>query len=526
MLFIDVEMTFVSIQQFSNSLPLGMDIFKKTSNVFKILSEAISEGIVVVNSKQVIVATNRFSDGLFDYEEDELIGQPLEVLIPKKYHHNHPKYVDSFMENSGKRKMGHGRDLYGLRKDGSTFPVEVGLNPFSIYDNDYVMALVIDITVRKKAEEELKHWANIFNESLNEIFIFDAVTLKFLNVNAGALSNLGYSLEELREMTPIDIKPNYNKEQFVSAIKPLLQGYKKKIKFNTVHQRKDGSEYPVEVHLQYSRYGGGDTLVAIIIDITERANYTEKLEKTVELRTLQLKEALHKEKELNELKTKFLSLVSHEFKTPLSAIMTSSALIGKYTKDEQQDKRQRHVNTIQNKVKYLNNIINDFLSIERLESGKINYKYSQFSLSKVVNEVIYDANMLLKEGQIIVYPEDIDDIVIDFDEKILELMLNNLINNAIKYSPEHSKIEVKAWVDKEVIKIKIIDSGIGVPEKEQKYLFNRYFRAENAVLLQGTGIGLNIVKSHLENLGGTITFTSKENIGSTFTVTIPVKIIK
>ena len=185
-----------------------------------------------------------------------------------------------------------------------------------------------------------------------------------------------------------------------------------------------------------------------------------------------------------------------------------------------------HVNTIQNKVKYLNNIINDFLSIERLESGKINYKYSQFSLSKVVNEVIYDANMLLKEGQIIVYPEDIDDIVIDFDEKILELMLNNLINNAIKYSPEHSKIEVKAWVDKEVIKIKIIDSGIGVPEKEQKYLFNRYFRAENAVLLQGTGIGLNIVKSHLENLGGTITFTSKENIGSTFTVTIPVKIIK
>ena len=503
-----------------------MDIFKKTSNVFKILSEAVSEGIVVVNSKQIIVATNKFSDSLFNYDVNELIGKPLEVLIPQKYHHNHSKHVDSFMEHSDKRKMGHGRDLYGLRKDGSTFPVEVGLNPFTVYDNDYVMALVIDITVRKKAEEELKHWANIFNESLNEIFIFDAKTLKFINVNAGALINLGYSLIELKQMTPFDIKPNFTEAQFISTIKPLLDGSKKKIAFNTIHQRKDGSEYPVEVHLQSSQSGDGETLVAIIIDITERVNYTEKLEKTVEERTLQLQEALHVEKELNELKTKFLSLVSHEFKTPLSAIITSASLIGKYTKDEQQDKREKHVNTIQNKVKYLNNIINDFLSIERLESGKVNYKYSRFSLSKVLNEVIYDANMLLKEGQIIVYPEDIDDIVLDFDEKILELMLTNLINNAIKYSPEHSKIEVKAWDENNNIKIKISDSGIGIPEKEQKHVFNRYFRAENAVLLQGTGIGLNIVKSHLENLGGNITFTSGENIGSTFTVTIPRKILK
>ena len=519
-------MTFVSIQNLSNTLPLRMEIFKKTSNVFKILSEAISEGIVVVNNKQIIVATNKSSNALFGYKGEELIGKPLEILIPQKYHHNHSQHVNTFLEHSGKRQMGHGRDLYGLRKDGSTFPVEAGLNPFTIYDNDYVMALIIDITVRKKAEEELKHWANIFNESLNEIFIFDAKSLKFLNVNIGALKNIGYSLEELRQLTPVDIKPKFNKAQFIEKIKPLLEGTKTKLMFNTFHQRKDGSQYPVEIHLQRSFSGAGETVVAIIIDTTERANYTEKLEKTVEERTLQLQEALHVEKELNDLKTKFLSLVSHEFKTPLSGILTSATLIGKYTESEQQEKRDKHINTIQNKVKYLNNIISDFLSIERLESGKVNYKYSQFSLSKVVNEVVYDANMLLKEGQTIVYPESIDDIVVDFDEKILELMLTNLVNNAIKYSPEHTKIEVKAWVEKKVLKINIIDNGIGIPEKEQKYLFNRYFRAKNAVLLQGTGIGLNIVKSHLENLGGTITFKSKENIGSTFTVTIPVKVIK
>ncbi|WP_055436878.1 sensor histidine kinase [Lacinutrix algicola] len=503
-----------------------MEIFKKTNNVFKTLSEAISEGIIVVNSKQIIVATNKSSNALFGYEEEELIGKPLEILIPQKYHHNHSKQVDTFLEHSGKRQMGHGRNLYGLRKDGSTFPVEAGLNPFKVYDNDYVMALIIDITVRKKAEEELTHWANIFNESLNEIFIFDTETFKFLNVNAGAIKNIGYSLEELRELTPLDIKPHLNKDQFKETIQPLLDGTEIKIKFNTIHQRKDGTQYPVEIHLQRSRSNDRDTLIAIILDITERLNYTERLEKTVEERTQQLQEALHVEKELNELKTKFLSLVSHEFKTPLSGILTSSTLIGKYTKSEQQEKRDKHINTIQNKVKYLNNIINDFLSIERLESGKVNYKFSTFSLSKVVNEVIYDANMLLKEGQTIIYPDAIDDIVLDFDEKILELMLTNLVNNAIKYSPENTKIEVKVWVEEEGLKISIIDAGIGIPEEEQKFLFNRYFRAENALLTQGTGIGLNIVKSHLENLGGCITFISEENKGTTFTVTIPVNIIK
>ncbi|WP_346883544.1 PAS domain-containing sensor histidine kinase [uncultured Algibacter sp.] len=500
-----------------------MEIFKKTDNVFRILSEAVSEGIVVVNSEQIIVATNKASNKLFGYDDEELVGKQLETLIPKKYHHNHPKHVNSFLENSGKRQMGQGRDLYGQRKDGSVFPLEVGLNPFTIYDNDYVMALVIDITLRKQAEEELKHWANIFQESLNEIFIFDAKSLRFIDANVGAQKNIGYTLEELRAITPVDIKPNFTKEDFLIKIQPLLDGIESKMAFNTIHQRKDGSKYPVEVHLQASRSGKGDTLIAIILDITERVNYTQKLEKTVSERTQQLQEALQVEKELNELKTKFLSLVSHEFKTPLSGILTSSTLIGKYTESEQQDKRDKHIKTIQNKVKYLNNIINDFLSIERLENGKVNYKFSQFSLSKVINEVVYDANMLLKEGQKINYPDNSDNIVINFDEKILELVLTNLISNAIKYSPEHTQIEIKAMIVDQMMTIEVKDSGIGIPEEEQKFIFNRYFRAENALITQGTGIGLNIVKSHLENLGGTITFTSISNKGTSFIINIPIK---
>ncbi|QNJ99071.1 sensor histidine kinase [Constantimarinum furrinae] len=498
-----------------------MDVFNKGSNVFKILSEAVSEGIIIVNQNQTIVATNMAANSLFGYAEDELMGQHLDVLIPKRYHSNHHIHVRGFMKKSDKRQMGHGRDLFGLRKDGSQFPVEAGLNPFTIYDNDYVMALVIDISVRKKAEQELKHWANIFNESLNEIFIFDARTLKFIDVNKGALNNIGYTLEELRSMTPVDIKPNFTLVKFNNLIAPLLNDLEAKLKFNTIHKRKDGSIYPVEVHLQKSKTGENDLLVAIILDVTEQEAYTQKLEQQVTERTRRLEEALNKEKELNELKTKFLSLVSHEFKTPLSGILTSATLAGKYTESEQQEKRDKHLKTIQSKVKYLNNIINDFLSIERLESGKVKYIFSNFPLSKVVNEVIYDANMLLKEGQHIEYPENIDSIFIDFDEKILELILTNLINNAIKYSSENSTIHIMAETQAKELVLTVKDEGIGIPENEQKYIFNRYFRAENALLNQGTGIGLNIVKTHLENLGGAITFTSIQERGTEFKVTIP-----
>ena len=139
-----------------------------------------------------------------------------------------------------------------------------------------------------------------------------------------------------------------------------------------------------------------------------------------------------------------------------------------------------------------------------------------------MNEVIYDANMMLKEGQTIAYPEGIDTIVVHFDEKILALVLTNLINNAVKYSSENTTVNIIIEQNEDSLKISISDEGIGIPKEEQKHIFNRYFRAENALLNQGTGIGLNIVKTHLENLGGSITFTSIENKGSTFVVTIPI----
>ncbi len=503
-----------------------MKVFEKNNNIFRILSEAVAEGIIVVNEDQIIVASNGTADLMFGYQQEAIIGESLNILIPSKYQSKHKKYVKSFVGKQERRPMGKDLDLYGKKKDGSQFPIEVGLNSFQIYGNSYVMALIRDISEREKSQEELKHWFNIFDESLNEIYVFSTDTLCFLNVNHGARNNLGYAMEELKEMTPIDLKPEYDSPGFKKLVEPLLNGDKEKLAFETLHQRKDGSVYPIEAHLQISSIGKQKVYVAIILDITERKSYTENLEKTVAERTEQLENALIKEKELGELKTKFLSLVSHEFKTPLSSILTSTTLLGKYTEGEQQDKRDKHLNTIKGKVKYLNNIINDFLSVERLETGKVNYKISAFPLSKVINEVVYDSNMLLKEGQVIVYPKNIDDIILEFDEKILVLILSNLIHNAIKYSPENTKIGIRVARKKELLNISIIDKGMGIPETDKKFIFDRYFRAGNALLTQGTGIGLSIVRRHLTNLGGAISFKSKENKGTTFIAQIPLKTSK
>ena len=345
--------------------------------------------------------------------------------------------------------------------------------------------------------------------------------MQFINANQGAQANIGYTLSELKEITPVDIKPDYDETEFRKIISPLSKKKKEKLKFETIHQRKNGTQYPVEVHLQLSRFGDKDIFLAIILDITDRQNYTLKLEKTVQERTKQLTEALAKEKELNELKTRFLSLVSHEFKTPLSSILTSITLLAKYTQTEQQEKRNKHVNTIKNKVRYLDTILTDFLSVERLDSGKVNYKMEEFPLSKLVDEVVYNSNMLLKTGQHIIYPKNIDDVFINFDEKTLELALSNLVHNAIKYSPEETNIDIVVESNMNETTISVIDYGIGIPEEEQKHIFNRYFRAENALLTQGTGIGLNIAKQHLENIGADLNFSSKHNIGSTFKIKIP-----
>lgn len=410
-------------------------MFKEKENLFNVLFEAASEGIIVVDEYQTMIAVNSAVANMFGYEADELKGKPLNILIPVSYQNTHVREVKKFLGQSEKRRMGHGRDIHGVKKNGAEFPVEAGLNPFVWEGEKYVMSLIIDVSVRKESQRKIEELNNTLEEKI-----------KFRT------SELEESMKKLQRMNA-DLE--------------------KEIKRRKMAENK-------------------------------------------------IKDALQREKELSDLKTKFLSMVSHEFKTPLSGILTSTMLARKYKTEDQQEKREKHFNTIANKVHYLDTILNDFFSIERMESGKVNYKFTTFSLNKLVNEVVYNANITLKNGQEIHYPKNMEDIHMHQDEKILELILSNLLNNAIKYSPENTSIDFEVELNQGDIIFAVKDQGIGIPEKDQKHIFERYFRAENALLDQGTGIGLNIAKTHLENLGGSIRFSSEAGKGSTFIVELPI----
>lgn len=407
------------------------------SKEFSILFEGISEGAIIVNAKGIIIQHNLSASKMFGYHENELINKHINCLIPSEHHANHDKYVSSFVKKNERRQMGGNRRIFGLRRDGSTFPLEAGLNPFSFEEETYVMTLITNISERVQNENEIK--------------------------------KLNQTLERRVEQRTKDLLDTVDD---LSEINKLL---------------------------------------------TEEISRRKKAE-------AKIKSALAKERELNDLKTKFLSLVSHEFKTPLSGILTSATLAKKYTLELQQDKREKHLNTIKNKVHYLTSILNDFLSIERLESGKVTYKFESFSLLNMVNDIVYNANVTLKTGQTILYPNHIEDVELYQDRKVTELILSNLLSNAIKYSPEDKSITLNIENKNGNIHFEVKDQGIGIPKKDQVHIFERYFRAENALLNQGTGIGLNIIKVHLENLGGHISFESEENVGSTFRVKLPINL--
>ena len=373
-----------------------------------------------------------------------------------------------------------------------------------------------------------------------------------IEANQSAERMFGYKIKELNQLHLQVLFSDANTIQLENQLKVFLnQGVKEKkeksLSIYGIHKSK--SMFPVEVSLNIFKLCNKEYIMALITDISTRKEQEVRLsklnaefEQKIILRTKELNEtisqlehenmlrvdaekdiniAFRRERELNKLKTNFLSLVSHEFKTPLSGILTSIILLGKYNLAEQQEKRDKHIKIITDKVQYLNNILNDFLSLEKLETGNINYNLSTFKLGKVIKEVVSNANILLKEGQTIDYSDSIDEISLFQDEKIIELTLSNLINNAIKYSSENSVIAIRVRQDLEITTLEIIDDGIGIPKIDQKNIFNRYFRAENALLTEGTGIGLNISKTHIENLGGSINFESTENKGTTFTISIP-----
>ncbi|HVW59065.1 MAG TPA: PAS domain-containing sensor histidine kinase [Puia sp.] len=321
-------------------------------------------------------------------------------------------------------------------------------------------------------------------------------------------------------------------------------------------RKKDGQEFPVEVSLSYYRQKNTFFVIAFLVDITQRkqaekelldrkaeleritqdiSRLNAELETKVEQRTLILREALqelehsqaelndalNKEKELSEIKSRFVSMASHEFRTPLSTVLSSAALLSKYTQTSDQDKRDKHIKRIKDSVKHLNDLLGDFLSLGKLEEGRVQAEMAPFQVKEFLDEIVEEMRPLAKPGQDIHCDCPGNDTFIS-DKRLLKNILINLLSNASKFSPEDAGIwlQVQHTAGKNMI-LSIRDEGIGISAEDQQHLFSTFFRGANAMNIEGTGLGLHIVKRYAELLGGTLHLESELNKGTTITVDIP-----
>ncbi|CAN5914498.1 hypothetical protein BH24BAC1_BH24BAC1_17670 [soil metagenome] len=254
----------------------------------------------------------------------------------------------------------------------------------------------------------------------------------------------------------------------------------------------------------------------------ELAEAIEKLEHTnrsLYEAQVEIRKALQKEKELHELKSRFVTIASHEFRTPLSTVLSSASLISKYKTTADDEKRLKHVERIKSAVNNLTGILNDFLSISRIEEGKIYNVPVTFDLAAFAAEIAEEMQGLVKVGQQIHYrhlgcPEPVN-----LDKQLLRNIFLNLLSNASKYSGEGKNIFLTTQITPEAITLTVRDEGIGVPEADKTHLFTPFFRAHNVTNIQGTGMGLNIVKKYVDIMNGTLNYQSELDRGTTFTIT-------
>lgn len=232
--------------------------------------------------------------------------------------------------------------------------------------------------------------------------------------------------------------------------------------------------------------------------------------------------ALEKEQELNELKSRFIAMASHEFRTPLTAILASAILIGKQNEAGKEAKREKYVAQIERNVKGLVTILNDFLSLSKLEEGKVEAKLEALDIISFSKTIIREITPNLKSGQSIKLKSDHTSINVHLDSKLMHHILANLLSNAIKYSPENKAIILKISTKAKQLYIEVMDQGIGIPLEEQPYMFQRFYRAKNTANIEGTGLGLNIIKQYAELMNGKVSLKSKLNEGSTFSVALPI----
>jgi two-component system sensor kinase FixL len=420
-----------------------MKIIKALTSEAKRLEAIINtatDGIITIDEKGIIETINPAAAQLFAYEPDQVLGKKINVLMPAPYRSEHDGYMNNYHRTGKAKIIGIGREVEGLRSDGTVFPFRLAVSKMTIDGERMYTGIVHDLSDIKIAEQRILE--------------------------------LNRALEE---------KVVQRTEDLANAVDQLL---------------------------------GTNQLLKQ--EIEERQAVEHQLREQEQ----ELQQALTKEKELSALKSRFVSMASHEFRTPLSTILSSAELVEMYQTSEQHPKRLRHIDRIKAAVGNLNDILNDFLSLSRLEEGKLDAQREELGLATFLLEMEDEVNLLLKKGQRLDFPSLQEEWKINTDPKLLRNILLNLLSNASKYSSEEQTIYLQVEKVASAIIFTIRDEGMGIPKEDQKHLFTRFFRAHNVENIKGTGLGLHIVERYLDLLGGEIEFTSEMGQGSTFRISL------
>jgi PAS domain S-box-containing protein len=408
-----------------------------------------------------------------------------------------------------------------------------------------------------QVRNNLVHLTSLFENATEGIVVTNSQG-KIILINPSACQMFGYESEELADQEiEVLIPPKLKKIHIDHRKAFYLNPQNRKMGNNRDLQacRKDETTFPVEVSLSTYIQNEERYVIAFVIDITHRKEIEQNielqqrqlekvtdelrllnadLELKVEQRTnvltqalqrleesqIELSQALDKERQLNEIKGRFVSMASHEFRTPLSTVLSSASLLDKYTAADDQTKRSNHIEKIKNSVKHLNNLLEDFLSLGKLDEGKIGIHLHEFDLAELIRDTIDEMNPTFKAGQQVTFSCE-GSPSITSDKNLIRNVLFNLLSNAIKFSEPSQGIQVRCVRKKNIAQVTVSDHGMGISKEDQTHIFSSFFRGKNVINIQGTGLGLHIVKRYIDLLKGSITLDSELGRGTTITFTIP-----